>query len=258
MNTNNITKDIEPMQNDYKKKCCYKTKKCCIWILLIALIMIPMLLAVKFKNNQYSNFISTNGSAEMVIKSNSIIAPIRLVVLNNSIENAQHSLNKKADIIKNFFIKNEIPENEIYVTPPSVYDKKIDNYDNRNERFRLEAMVIVKSQHANKVEKILSKLHQVSEHGVEFTVNNMFHIDYQPGIITNLEKDLVKKAMISAKAKADAIANISGLKIIGVRNAIYNGALVTESTKSTPSRYKTIRVDVNVDYKTKKLRANHL
>ena len=185
----------------------------------IALVIMSLVVSYAlYSMRAMDNVVSVVGSAKQSVtsdKANWTVSFMRRTTLSN----AKDGYNQMADdlkTVKEFFIKNGFKEDDLTVSTVlmnEIYDSdKIDGV----KKYDLVQNVSISSDDVKKVDSMSKRTNELVNNGVNLLPQNP---QYYYSKLSDLKVNLLPEALKDAKARANAIVDLSGGKISKIKSA---------------------------------------
>lgn len=158
--------------------------------------------------------ISINASAEAEVPADRITFHIQMNAEADTPKEAFELHKEKEDALTDLLKKHEIPEKNIHFDPISIHKRYIT--DQREQKTK-----IVTYQRVNLVMDDFDKYEEIQVSLIENGFNE-FNGRFLSSKIKNGEDEALKKAIQTARQKAELITEVTGGRITGVKNVNYS------------------------------------
>ena len=240
---------------------CEKLKEYQLTLLAIIL-SIGLIIAIAIGTKTMSQKgIYMTGSAEEIVTSDSATWNIILKTKKASISEAYKTLQSQIPVIKAFLIENGIEENNIELEPSSYWTSyKRDIHGNTTDEisaYNYSQNIKVKSQDVQKIKNLSIDIQKLTEKGIDLTSDNP---NYHYSKLADLKVQLLEKASIDAKQRANATLKINGNRtgrILSVKTGVIQITTPESTNVSDMGIYdessieKKVTAVVNVTYEIK-------
>lgn len=210
-----------------------------------------------FKGRADSPFVSVKGLSERDVKADMALWPIRFVVTDNNLSQAQAALKKDHRKILDFLEKYGLSNDNTEVQKLEVKDLMADPYRSGpvSSRFIITQTIMVRSDKPDPVWEASQNIGQLVESGVVLSPRG----DWESGPtflftkLNDLKPEMIAEATAKAREAADQFAKDSGSDIGTIKRA-YQGIFQILPRDRAPGvnesnqLYKTVRVVSSVDY----------
>lgn len=203
-----------------------------------------------------ANTVTVKGLAEMDVKADLAIWEIKYVVTGNNVIEAQKEVDRQADIIENFLLKNGIAAEEINLGRLETTDLMANPYRTNNDsnvRFILNRTIVVKSENVDTIADVLNKSGELVSKGIIFSQDYGFPVSYLFTRLNEIKPQMLADATDNARQAAKEFAKNSGSKVGAIKHASQGvfSILPGEQTMSASESQqinKKVRVVSTVEY----------
>lgn len=173
--------------------------------------------------NQSNNVISVTGMGSQDFKSDLIVWSVQFSRKSHTMVEAYDLLRKDMESIKTYLVSQGIEEKEILFSAVNIQKEYKRVYDgNHNEisstfdGFLLTQNVNIESKNVEKVEEVSRKITDLINQGIELYSEAP---QYYYTKLADLKIEMLKKATLDAKTRAETIAENGGGKLGKLRNS---------------------------------------
>jgi uncharacterized protein len=172
---------------------------------------------MNYKAKQLDNTLSVTGSAKVSVTSDIVKwkSSFSRTVLVSGLEQGYSQMKKDENIVLAFLKAQGIIEENITISPVSMYENYKYNSDSPTE-YVLTQSVTVDSQDVEKITQIAKNTQDIINEGAIFFSNSL---EYYYSKLPELRVSLLSDAIKDAKARADKIAESSGKKVGFIQSA---------------------------------------
>ena len=203
-----------------------------------------------------ANTVTVKGLAEMDVKADLAVWEIKYVVTGNNVVEAQQEVDRQADIIEKFLLKNGIAAEEINLGRLETTDLMANPYRTNNDsnvRFILNRTIVVKSENVDTIADVLNKSGELVSKGIIFSQDYGFPVSYLFTRLNEIKPQMLADATDNARQAAKEFAKNSGSKVGAIKHASQGvfSILPGEQTMSASESQqinKKVRVVSTVEY----------
>lgn len=233
------------------------------WIPIIAVLgLIPSawLISKGFIRKPLGEYISVTGMAEVNFESNLIVWNADYSRTSYQLQEAYQKVKADKDLVIRFFKEKGLHDSEVIYGTINI-EKLIEyNYvDGHSQRtfmgYKVSQPVTVKSSRVAIVEGISRESMSLIEKGLEFNSNNP---EFYFTKLSDLKLDLIEKATLDARLRAEKVAKAAGSKLGGLKKSGLGVFQITGQYENEEyswggvfnisSKLKTARVTVSCSY----------
>lgn len=233
-----------------------------IWIVVVlAFAPSAWLISKGLKRKPAGEYISVTGMAEVDFTSDLIVWNADYSQTSFQLKEAYQKLKSDKAVVVSFFKEKGVQDAEIIYGTIRI-EKLFDyNYiDGNSQRvflgYKVSQPVTVKSSRVQEIEGISRESMSLIEKGLEFNSENP---EFYYTKLSNLKLDLIEKATIDARKRAEKIAVAAGSKLGSLKKSLLGVFQITGQNENveyswggvfnTHSKLKTARVTVTCSYK---------
>lgn len=207
-------------------------------------------------NGAVNNFIekervvSVKGLAERDIPADLVVWPLVYKEAGNDPAEMYGTITRKNTIIVNFLKANGLTDAEISVSPPSVYDKQADRYNDDKSAYRYKAtsVITVTSKKVDTVRAIMQQQAELMKQGIAIVGDEyQYRVSYEFTALNDIKPAMIEEATKNARSAAEKFAKDSDSNLGKIRNANQGTFSITDSDANTPY-IKHVRVVTTVTY----------
>lgn len=194
--------------------------------------------------------VSVKGLAEKNVPADLVIWPLVYKEAGNDPATMYETLTQKNAIIVDFLKSQGITDNEISVSPPSVYDKQGDRYNSDNSPYRYKAtsVITVTSPKVEAVRQMMQQQAELMKKGIAIVGDDyQYRVTYEFTALNDIKPTMIEEATKNARSAAEKFAKDSNSNLGKIRNANQGTFSITDRDANTPY-IKHIRVVTTVTY----------
>ena len=236
-------------------------------IIISATIIVATLIACYTYLNRYpkdnTGYVEVKGMGQTDFDSDLIVWEGEFNKENTNLKDAYADIEKDKNIVQKFLLSKGLSKNEIVFGPVKTSESNKTLYSDEGQiigeeflGYDLRQGVMIESKNVAKIEKVSRLITEVLNNGVRFY---SFEPRYYFTGLSDLKIDLISKATVDARIRAEKIASNSGaelgdlisadmgvLQIIGMNSG---ESFSWDGTFNTSSRRKTASITMNLEYK---------
>ncbi len=206
--------------------------------------------------NAVDNFIekervvSVKGLAETDVPADLVVWPLVYKEAGNDPAEMYETITRKNAVIVNFLKSNGITDSEISVSPPSVYDKQADRYNDDRSAYRYKAtsVITVTSKQVDAVRGMMQRQAELMKQGIAIVGDDyQYRVSYEFTALNDIKPAMIEEATKNARSAAEKFAKDSDSSLGKIRNANQGSFTITDSDANTPY-IKHVRVVTTVTY----------
>ena len=221
-------------------------------IILAAGIIIFGFIIKSAANNfiEKERIVSVKGLAEKDVPADLVVWPLVYKEAGNDPATMYETLKQKNNIIVEFLTKHGITDNEISVSPPSVYDKQGDRYtsDNSPYRYKATSVITVTSKKVESVRQMTQQQAELMKNGIAIVGDDyQYRVTYEFTALNDIKPAMIEEATKNARSAAEKFAKDSDSNLGKIRNANQGTFSITDSDANTPY-IKHVRVVTTITY----------
>ncbi|MBE6303891.1 MAG: SIMPL domain-containing protein [Bacteroidales bacterium] len=194
--------------------------------------------------------VSVKGLAETDVPADLVVWPLVYKEAGNDPAEMYETITRKNAIIVNFLKANGITESEISVSPPSVYDKQADRYNDDRSIYRYKAtsVITVTSKQVDAVRAMMQQQAELMKQGIAIVGDEyQYRVSYEFTALNDIKPSMIEEATKNARNTAEKFAKDSDSRLGKIRNANQGTFTITDSDANTPY-IKHVRVVTTVVY----------
>ena len=194
--------------------------------------------------------VSVKGLAEKDVPADLVIWPLVYKEAGNDPASMYETLTQKNKIIVDFLKKHGITDDEISVSPPSVYDKQGDRYtsDNSPYRYKATSVITVTSKKVESVRQMMQQQAELMKNGIAIVGDDyQYRVSYEFTALNDIKPAMIEEATKNARSAAEKFAKDSDSNLGKIRNANQGTFTITDSDANNPY-IKHIRVVTTITY----------
>ena len=194
--------------------------------------------------------VSVKGLAETDVPADLVVWPLVYKEAGNDPAEMYETITRKNAIIVDFLKANGITDAEISVSPPSVYDKQADRYNDDRSAYRYKAssVITVTSKKVDAVRAMMQQQGELLKQGIAIVGDEyQYRVAYEFTGLNEIKPMMIEEATKNARSAAEKFAKDSNSKLGKIKSASQGQFTVSERDNNTPY-IKNIRVVTNVVY----------
>ena len=204
---------------------------------------------VKFK--ELDRTITVKGLSEKEENADIVIWPIQFTELGNDLTSIYNSLDKSSNIIKSYLISNQVKDEEITFSQPSIIDKYAHSYGDTSKaeyRYTATQTITIYSSQVEKVRSLINKVSELGKQGIAFNASEYNNqIEYLYTSLNLSKPQMIEDATRSAREVAIKFAKDSSSKLGKIKKASQGQFTIEDRDKNNP-HIKKIRVVSTIEY----------
>ena len=205
--------------------------------------------AIKFK--EYERTVTVKGLSEREYDADIVIWPIQFTETGNNLEELYGSIEGSTGKIREYLEKNDINQEEISFTAPSITDKSAQQYGSQAKpEFRYAAVqtVTVYSKNIEQIRSVMGKLSELGKQGIVFTGGNyQSQTEYLFTRLNEVKPEMIEEATRKAREVAEKFASDSKSTLGKIRTASQGQFSINPRDTNNP-HIKKVRVVSTVAY----------
>ncbi len=194
--------------------------------------------------------VSVKGLAERDVPADLVVWPLVYKEAGNDPAEMYSTITRKNAIIVEFLKANGLTDAEISVSPPSVYDKQADRYNDDRSAYRYKATSVI-TVTSNKVDAVRAMMQQQAElmkQGIAIVgADYQYRVSYEFTALNDIKPAMIEEATKSARSAAEKFAKDSDSSLGKIRNANQGTFSIADRDANTPY-IKHVRVVTTVTY----------
>lgn len=220
---------------------------------LLAISIVILGLCLKGGIDNFSNrerVVSVRGLCEKEVKANKVTWPIVTKEVGNDLQSIYQNVKASNDAILSFLKENGIPDTEISVNAPQVFDQAAERYGNQDVTYRYSVtnVVVVTSSQVEKVRKLMERQTELLRQGIAIVAGDYnYPTLYEYTDLNTIKPEMIAEATAKAREAADKFAADSHSRLGKIKRASQGQFTITDRDQYTPD-IKTIRVVTSIDY----------
>ena len=194
--------------------------------------------------------VSVKGLAEIDVPADLVVWPLVYKEAGNDPAEMYETITRKNAVIVNFLKANGITDAEISVSPPSVYDKQADRYNDDRSAYRYKAtsVITVTSKQVDAVRAMMQQQAELMKQGIAILGDDyQYRVVYEFTALNDIKPSMIEEATKNARSTAEKFAKDSDSRLGKIRNASQGTFTITDSDANTPY-IKHVRVVTTVVY----------
>lgn len=216
-------------------------------LIAVGLLVLGLCIKAGIDNFAYRDrVVAVRGLAERTVEADWVAWPVRYAITGNDLAALyERSQATNAELLA-FLKSNGIPEADISVNPPEVYDAAANEYVYGNNgpafTFKLTSSMTVLTTHVDKVRQLLRRQSELLAKGIVFSNSE---ITYEYTGLNSIKPQMIAEATKNARKAAQQFADDSDCRIGNIKSAEQGYFSIENKDDSTPY-IKKIRVVTNV------------
>lgn len=192
--------------------------------------------------------IEVRGLAEREVKADKVTWNINFEETGDNLTSIYKNIIKEEKEIISFLETNGIAEKDIYMNPPSVYDKNSDRYSSKEKgpRFNVSKSITVSTNNVDVVLSTVKKQGELLEKGIVINTN-AYNTNYEFTGLNSIKPSMIEEATKGAREAAEKFAKDSDSKLGKIKNARQGQFSIEDRDSNTPY-IKKVRVVTYVNY----------
>ena len=194
--------------------------------------------------------VSVKGLAETDVPADLVVWPLVYKEAGNDPAEMYETITRKNAVIVNFLKSNGITDSEISVSPPSVYDKQADRYNDDRSAYRYKAtsVITVTSKQVDAVRGMMQRQAELMKQGIAIVGDDyQYRVSYEFTALNDIKPAMIEEATKNARSAAEKFAKDSDSSLGKIRNANQGSFTITDSDANTPY-IKHVRVVTTITY----------
>lgn len=224
------------------------------WKIEALIIAIGLLIGGHFIGKGISSFtentrtIEVRGLAEREVKADKVTWNINFGCTGEVLNHVYKEIKKNEEEIVRFLKKNGINEKDIYLNPPTVYDKNTDRYSSNEKgpRFSVSETVTISTKDVDLISETVLKQGELLEKGIIIDTR-YYNTVYEFTALNDIKPEMIEEATKGAREAAEKFAKDSDSKIGKIKNARQGQFSIEDRDSNTPY-IKKVRVVTYVNY----------
>lgn len=223
---------------------------------LIAVAIVVMGICLKASIDNFTNKdrrVTAKGLAEREVAADKVTWPIVSVELGNDLPQLYNKINATTAKIKTFLKENGVPDSDISVNPPVVYDKNANLYSNERvvNRYNITSVITVTSSDVDKIRGIITRQGELLKQGVAIVDGGYENpIVYEYTGFNDIKPEMMKEAIANAQSTAEQFAENCNSDLDKIITAT-QGQFSIENRDNNSPHIKKIRVVSTITYSLK-------
>lgn len=188
------------------------------------------------------------GLAEREVMANKVTWPLVVKTLGNDLQQVYKQLNANNEIVVKFLTENGIPESDISVGAPSVFDKDAQFYQpTASYRYNVTEVITVTSDRIEKVNELILRQVELLKFGVALGSDYEHRTTYEYTGLNDIKPAMIAEATRNAREAAVKFAEDSQSRLGRIKSAVQGQFSITDRDAYTPW-IKNVRVVTSVTY----------
>ena len=203
------------------------------------------------KYKEFERSVTVKGLSEREFESDIVIWPIKFALAGNDLEKLYVDLENNTLKIKSYLEQNDIKQDEISFSIPSIFDKSAQQYgDSAESKFRYTAnqTVTVYSQNIQAVRKLQASLSELGKQGIVFMSDDYnAQTEYIFTRLNEVKPQMIEEATKEARIVAQKFAQDSQSRLGKIKKASQGQFTISQRDTNNP-HIKSVRVVSTVEY----------
>ena len=181
--------------------------------------------------------VSVKGLAEIDVPADLVVWPLVYKEAGNDPAEMYEEITRKNAVIVNFLKANGITDAEISVSPPSVYDKQADRYNDDRSAYRYKAtsVITVASKQVDAVRAMMQQQAELMKQGIAILGDDyQYRVVYEFTALNDIKPSMIEEATKNARSTAEKFAKDSDSRLGKICNASQGTFTITDSDANTP------------------------
>ncbi len=192
--------------------------------------------------------VTVRGLAEKEVMANKVTWPLVVKTLGNDLPQLYDRINVNNSIVLKFLKDNGIPESEISVNEPQVFDKDAQSYNmDTPYRYRVTEVITVTSSQVEKVNALIKRQAELLKQGVALANEYEYRTIYEYTGLNDIKPEMIAQATAAAREAANKFAEDSGSSLGKIKTASQGQFSIDDRDSYTPY-IKNVRVVTSITY----------
>lgn len=194
--------------------------------------------------------VSVRGLAVREVEADRVIWPVVYKTTGNNLPALYDHLDKVATEIRNFLVRNGIPQSDITTAAPEIIDRYTDRYqtDRPAERYNVTLVTTVVTDKLEQARTLMTRMGELLKSGIAISANEYSNrVEYEYNGLNDIKPAMIKEATQAAREAAEQFAKDSESKLGKIRTASQGLFTITDRDSYTP-HIKQVRVVTMVDF----------
>lgn len=196
--------------------------------------------------------VTVRGLCEKEVAANKVTWPIVTKEMGNDLGTIYTKIQNTNAVILKFLKDNGIPEAEITVNPPKVYDMAANRYggDAVGPQFRYQVtnVIVVTSAQVSKVQSLIQRQTELLRQDIAIVAGDYdYQTTYEYTDLNSIKPGMIAEATASAREAAERFAEDSHSEIGQIKTASQGQFAIEDRDQYTP-QIKTVRVVTSITY----------
>lgn len=200
---------------------------------------------------EYERTVTVRGLSEREYPADVVIWPIQFLEASNDLESLYAVLETNTARIRDFLVRNGIPEQEISVAPPAITDKSAQTWgggERAEFRYTASQVITVYSGAIDTVRAVMSSLSDLGRSGIVFNSDPyQYRPEYLFTRLNEVKPEMVEEATREARRTAEKFAQDSDSTLGKIKQASQGQFSIADRDTSNP-QIKIVRVVTSVEY----------
>jgi hypothetical protein len=219
-------------------------------IIAVGIIILGLCLRSGINNIAFNDrAVVVRGLATRDVKADKVTWPIVTKTIGNDLPSLYDQINNTNNIIVKFLTENGIPESEISINEPNVWDKDAQQYSNNDSpnRYMITSVLTVSSSNVDKVNSLIKRQAELLKQGIGLVSDYEYHTKYEFTGLNDIKPEMIVEATKNARQAAQKFAEDSDSKLGKIKTAQQGQFSIDDRDEYTPY-IKTVRVVNSITY----------
>ncbi|MCH5329932.1 MAG: SIMPL domain-containing protein [Alistipes sp.] len=199
---------------------------------------------IAFRDRQ----VVVRGLAEREVPANKVTWPLVVKTVGNDLQQLYRQVNSNNQTVMNFLIENGIPENEISIGAPDLFDKDAQTWQsNATYRYNITEVITVTSSQVEKVIELIRRQGELLKMGVALSNDYEHRTTYEYTGLNDIKPEMIAEATRNAREAALKFSDDSKSRLGKIKTAVQGQFSISDRDAYTPW-IKNIRVVTSVTY----------
>ena len=199
---------------------------------------------IAFRDRQ----VVVRGLAEREVLANKVTWPLVVKTLGNDLQQLYRQLNTNNETVIRFLTENGIPEDEISIGAPTVFDKDAQTWQsNATYRYNVTEVITVTSGQVERVNSLINRQGELLKLGVALSNDYEHRTTYEYTGLNDIKPEMIAEATRNAREAALKFSDDSDSRLGKIKTAVQGQFSISDRDAYTPL-IKNIRVVTSVTY----------
>jgi Uncharacterized protein conserved in bacteria len=182
--------------------------------------------------------ITVKGLSEKEFSADRVIWPILFKEVNNDLIALYDNIERNNRKVLLFLKENEIPEDQITVSPPDIFDYQTERYSSQDNKFRFNgtSTITVSSNQVEKIRNLIPQISRLIREGVAIGANRQYEnpIRYEFAGLNDVKPGMIEEATFNARQSAEKFAKDSQSKLGKIKTASQGQMSISNRDDNSP------------------------